>query len=247
MNDATAVLHKAQLIELNRRFDEPSASGGAGDGKFKRMDVQFNPETLKLGYSNQIGQDKGADQGSGNPGLQFTGTGLTKLSLQLWFDVTAAPAEVGDDVRRLTRNLVYFVTPYKSDDSPPRLLPPAVRFSWGSFLFDGVVESLDETLEHFSPAGLPLRASVGLTMLQQKILELPFESLPPLLLARPGQAPLSTARAGDSLQTMAARAGLPNWQAIAAANGIEDPLRMVPGRLVDLQAGARSSTLTLRR
>ena len=37
---------------------------------------------------------------------------------------------------------------------------------------------------------------------------------------------------------MAAKNGKGDWQSIAAANGIEDPLRLTPGRLVDLNVGA---------
>ena len=37
---------------------------------------------------------------------------------------------------------------------------------------------------------------------------------------------------------MAAKNGKGDWQSIAAANGIEDPLRLTPGRLVDLNARA---------
>ena len=42
---------------------------------------------------------------------------------------------------------------------------------------------------------------------------------------------------GDSLQGMAGKDGKQDWQGIAAANGIEDPLRMSPGQLVNLEAG----------
>jgi hypothetical protein len=37
---------------------------------------------------------------------------------------------------------------------------------------------------------------------------------------------------------MAARAGKSDWQAIASLNGIEDPLRLSAGALVDLDAGS---------
>jgi len=119
------------------------------------------------------------------------------------------------------------------------MLPPGLRFSWGTFLFDGVVDGLEESLEFFSPEGKPLRAQLTLTMSQQKILSTSFHGTGALA-DRPGQRPMSPARAGLSLQAMAsASAGVLPWQAIAAANGIEDPLRMAPGRLVDLNLGSR--------
>jgi hypothetical protein len=53
----------------------------------------------------------------------------------------------------------------------------------------------------------------------------------------PGKNPLAQASAGISLQGLAANVGLGgNWQAIAAANGIDNPLRLSPGQLVNLNA-----------
>ena len=37
---------------------------------------------------------------------------------------------------------------------------------------------------------------------------------------------------------MAGAAGQYDWKSIAAANGIEDPLRLSPGQLIDLNASA---------
>jgi hypothetical protein len=55
--------------------------------------------------------------------------------------------------------------------------------------------------------------------------------------AQPGRRPLTGARRGDTLQSLAAKGGKTDWQSIAAANGIEDPLRLTPGQLIDLNAG----------
>ena len=222
-------LAKAKLIELDETFDKENKKGQV-------VEVQFNPESLKLTYANQLEQAKGGDQASGNAGRQFVGAGTTKLALQLWFDVTAMQKDPVDDVRRLTQKVIYFMTPQDSKTDPKKQVPPGVRFSWGSFVFDGMVEGMEETIEFFSPEGKPLRASISLTMSQQKIFkaELTGTGNVPVL---PGRKPLTSAKAGDSLQNMAAKNGKGNWQSIAAANGIEDPLRMSPGQLIDLNAG----------
>ena len=56
--------------------------------------VQFNPETLKVTFANQIAaRRRGAATRRGTPARQFVGAGTTKLALQLWFDVTAPRAE----------------------------------------------------------------------------------------------------------------------------------------------------------
>jgi len=235
-------LVKAQLIELNQDFQNEKDGG-------QRVAVQFNPETLKVTFANQIVQPQGGDQAAGNSGRQFVGAGTTKLALTLWFDVTAMTEDPVDDVRRLTQKVIYFMTPAPAEGDATKLAPPGVRFIWGSFLFDGMVEGLEESLEYFSPDGKPLRSNLTLTLSQQKILEAKFtgEGKVP---ARPGHKPLNSAKAGDSLQSMAGSGGKGGfglgvsagvggglgggWQAIAAANGIEDPLRLAPGQLIDL-------------
>jgi hypothetical protein len=131
--------------------------------------VQFNPETLKVSFANQTsGQNP-----SGGSAQQYVGQGKTSLSLDLWFDVTAAPeASAGEteppkDVRELTKKVLFFITPIPA--SRDRFLPPGVQFLWGSFLFQGIMESANETLEFFSEEGKPLRASMSVMLTQQSI------------------------------------------------------------------------------
>jgi len=219
-------LRKAKLIEL--REDLSSELDGG-----KQIDVQFNPDSLKVTYANQVVQPEGGNQAAGTAGRQFVGAGATKLALTLWFDVTAMTENAVDDVRRLTKDVIHFMSPKKSEQDASKLAPPGTRFSWGSFIFDGMVEGLEETLEYFSPEGKPLRASIALTLAQQKILVSSFEG--DGRVQRAGARPFASARQGDSLQGMAAEAGKGgDWQGIAAANGIEDPLRMNAGQFVDL-------------
>ncbi len=218
-------LAKAKLIELDQKFEKEKPDG-------HKTDVQFNPETLKVTYAST--QAPGGDQSAGNAG-QFIGAGSTKLALQLWFDCTAMEKDPVDDVRRLTEKVIFFMTPQKSDADATKLSPPGVCFQWGTFLFKGVVESLEQTLEFFSPDGKPLRASISLTLSQQQILKAELAEMSPMD-ARPGHKPLKAAKQDDSLQKMAGSSGKKDWQSIAAANGIEDPLRMAPGALVDMNA-----------
>jgi hypothetical protein len=232
-------LAKAKLIELDQQFKEKKSGG-------QEVVVQFNPESLKVSYANQLVQPQGGDQSAGNSGRQFVGAGTTKLALQLWFDVNAMEQDPVDDVRRLTQKVIYFMTPQPSDEDPKKNAPPGVRFVWGSFLFDGMVEGMEESLEFFSPDGKPLRASMSLTLSQQKILKSEFKGAGSVA-AQPGHKPLKAAKVNESLQSMAGKNGKGDWQGIAAANGIEDPLRMAPGQLVDLNAvaGAAGGLLSI--
>lgn len=226
-------LAKAQLIELDADFKNEKPGG-------QKVSVQFNPETLKVSFANQLVQPQGGDQAAGNTGRQFVGAGTTKLALTLWFDVTAMTEDPVDDVRRLTQKVIYFMTPTPDKADAKKMVPPATRFVWGSFLFDGIVEGLEESLEFFSPDGKPLRAQVSLTLGQQKILVSEFKGDGKVPLS-PGQTPMSQAKQGDTLQDVAAKNGQSDWKAMAAANGIEDPLRLSPGQLIDVSAGASAS------
>lgn len=238
---------KAQLIEMDDKFDQPKSGG-------KNTTVQFNPETLKVSFANQIvppnnassprsGTTGAARDQNGGASQQFVGAGTTKLSLQLWFDVGAQLPDNPNpvkDVRELTKNVAYFITPQKDGE---QYVPPAVRFHWGSFTFDGIMESVEESLEFFSNDGLPLRASMAINMSQQRIQA--FHGEPgrlniPTAAKTPGGAPLGTgpltqAPAGASVQSLAsnARQGV-SWQTIATANGIENPRLLQPGQFIDL-------------
>ena len=217
----------------------------------KRISVQFNPETLKVSYANQVvpptnsGTLPSPRDDRGSATLQFVGRGTTKLSVQLWFDVNAnLPQAHSDatDVRILTAEVVALITPQPQPGD--KFLPPAVRFLWGTFQFDGILESIEESLEFFSADGVPLRASLNLALSQQGIEFVP----PPRRPAgqsgaaapgstTPGTRPLVAAAAGQTLQGLAAGLGAgASWQGIAAANGIDNPRLLQPGQLIDLNA-----------
>jgi hypothetical protein len=261
-----ASLERAELRELDADFAEPI-------NQDKWAPVQFNPETLKVTFANQVVQGSGAGDQRGSQARQFVGAGTTKLALQLWFDVTASAsagaASATQDVRVQTQKVAYFITPKplppqsgggsgtgaasggggsggsggSGGQQQPQFAPPAVRFVWGTFQFDGIMEGLEETLEFWSSDGRPLRASVSIGLSAQKITfgfnreKAQGASRGPAAGATPGTRPLAQAPSGSTLPGLAAAAGAGvSWQSIASANGIEDPLRMAPGQLVDLSA-----------
>lgn len=291
-------IQHAKLIELKDDLSDVMPGG-------KSLTVQFNPESLKLSYANQVkeqpnssggasgGGSAGGNQSQGSATRQFVGTGSTTLSVQLWFDVAAATSApfIVDDVRRITAQVLYFIKPKPAAagarDTSQRT-PPGLRFSWGNFLFDGIVEGMEESVEFFSAKGEALRASITLNMVQQEILVPAFSGSGDV----PGARPLWPAGGGQSLQALqdAAKAsgaapsspgagsgggsgggfggglsagfsasanasigggagagvslGLSTgaafqrggWQAVALANGIENPRAMPAGQLIDLSA-----------
>ena len=220
--DETDKVIRAELRELKANGQESGY----------RVPVQFNPETLKVSFANQL------EQKSDTSSTQYVGKGTTKLSVLLWFDVTGPERQEVPkvkDVRDLTKSIVYFITPKPADDDKTKVVPPGIRFLWGSFQFDGIVESLEESLEFFSKEGRPLRASVSLNLSQQKIEFLQNAIKDPQGGKAPGKEPLAEASIGDTLQDMAAGLGkAQDWQKIAAANGIENPRLLRPGQLINM-------------
>jgi hypothetical protein len=216
-------LEKAKLIEL---------VNGVTPGK--TVTVQFNPQSLKSNYSNQ---STGVDQKQGSS-PQFVGTGVTKLTMELWFDVTlpipdGAPNPNGD-VRNLTKDITYFMSLQNTNSSDQQTrTPPKLKFQWGSFLFSGVMDSVDETIDLFSPDGVPLRASVTVNLTKHD-LTYEFAQTATGSPNATGATPLTTATAGDSLPQMAASAGISNWQGVAQANGVANPRLLQAGALINL-------------
>jgi hypothetical protein len=229
-------LTKARLEEI--RWNDEGEAVEVDESERKVVTVQFNPQTLKVNYTNQ---KSGGDQRGGSA-IQFVGRGTTKLSLDLWFDVTVLDDAETNDVRLLTKDVAYFITPKEQDrQGDNEYIPPGLRFIWGSFLFEGVMDSMNENLEFFSEDGRPLRAGVSISLSRQEI-QFRINRIPPSGGgdSTPGTQPQSPARSGDSVQQMAARAGRPqDWKAIAAANAIENPRLLEPGTLLNLNVKAQ--------
>ncbi|RZT17525.1 hypothetical protein EV649_5072 [Kribbella sp. VKM Ac-2569] len=126
------------------------------------VDVQFNPTTLKISRTNNI------DKGGATTRTQKRQTPSVQpaiLSFDLEFDTAEGDRQGRPlDVRDLTHVVRQFAEPTKEKPNTP---PPAVRFAWGSFMFQGIVTQLTEDLDYFSPTGMPLRAKVSVSITEQ--------------------------------------------------------------------------------
>lgn len=226
---------KARLREIkwNPGRKQWEDVGGGED-----LEVQFNPQTLKLTYANE---NRGGDQPGGS-GKQFVGSGTSKLAVDLLFDTT----DSGADVRKTTGRVAHFMGAKTQPSQNNKRVPPAVAFLWGSVILRGVMDSMSETLEYFSAEGVPLRATVSIGIGRRGI-EFEFDSgasaakggpaAPGPEGGVPGSTPRTPARQGDSVPRMAGREGAGgDWKSIAAANGIDDPLHLSAGMSIDLSA-----------
>lgn len=125
----------------------------SGPEQGQAITVHFNPTSLQLSIANTLG----ASGESGNTKQYVTGSSAT-LTMDLTFDTT----DVGTDVRAATQRIAAFMEPDE------QRIPAIVKFEWGTFVFQGMVQSYQETIDFFSPSGVPLRAKVNLSMARQE-------------------------------------------------------------------------------
>jgi len=171
--------------------------------------VHFNPTSLQISISNTL-----EDKGQGKEKKQYVTKSSAKLSMDLIYDST----HEGTDVRLQTGKIAKLMEPAKrdGDNAAP---PSVVLFEWGSFKFQGLVESYKETIDFFAPTGVPLRASINLTLASQDKV---FESLSQGSDKKFEPLVQNLATSSESLTDVATQAGNPNAaRAIATSNGLE--------------------------
>lgn len=198
------------------------------------FDVQFNPTEYTRQKSAQYAEIP--VYGIDSPILQFVRGQNEKLTLDLFFDTTAgedggAPRGQlsGDviDVRTLTKKFYSLVKMKPKTHAPPR-----IKFVWGGGegeAFQAVVESVQQKFDLFSPEGVPLRATLSLSLREYKTIE---EQLRDLNLQSADHTKSHVVKRGDTLSQIAAEEyGDPQlWRPIADANpAIANPRRLTPG------------------
>ena len=197
------------------------------NGLKKFMDVQFNPQEYSL--------TKGAEfaeipvYGIDSPILQFIRGQAETISLELFFDTTEdGMGENVTDVRDLTKPFYQLVKIQPKTHAPPR-----IRFIWGQGLsFNAVVDSVQQSFDLFNPNGIPLRATLTLSMKEYKTLE---EQLAELKPESSDHTKTHTVQRGDTLSRIAAREyGDPTlWREIADENpDLPNVRQLVPGTLL---------------
>jgi phage tail-like protein len=143
--DGAIAIEELQLACEGMGLERPDGGGPPSPGARRHAELrELDPRAAK-----EINPDRTVQAQFNPSGLRLvTAEQTTRLHLELWFDAADG------DVRELTQRVAYFA-------GPP---PNPVRFRWGTFRFDGHVETLEESLELFSPDGRPLRARLALVM-----------------------------------------------------------------------------------
>ena len=143
---------------------------GATKADDKEIEVQFNPESLKVQLSNRVE----GGRSTGRQVRQFLGNSSTVFNLDLEFDsADEGTTEEPISVLEKTEFLEQFIQP-KKEQGESKESPEKLQFSWGNLIIEGVVESIDMDFDHFAFNGYPLHAKVALKIKQQK-LEFAFE------------------------------------------------------------------------
>jgi nucleoid-associated protein YgaU len=190
------------------------------------IQVQFNPTEYTLTKGAQIAEI--AIPGIDSPILQFVAGQNEKLTLDLFFDTTldGGTGDNGIDVTKQTRAVYQLVKIQPKTHAPPR-----VRFVWGLGLsFTAVVESVTQKFTLFSPQGVPLRATLSVTLREYKSLE---DQLKELNLQSADHTRRHVVSQGERLDGIAARQyGDPAmWRTIADRNAdrLDNLRRLRPG------------------
>jgi hypothetical protein len=256
-------LTKAYLAEMNSAPNPAEVPG-------TKVDVQFNPTSLRVQISNRTagGQQAGAQA------RQRPGTGEMQVSFDLVFDTAdEGTTRNGVSVLQKTKSVERFVRPRGA--RPGEEAPPRVVFVWGDFRVQGTMESANIDLDLFDATGIPLRAKVSVSIKGQdpRWTYTPAPSTPAngagrappdAAVPRPGAGtalPPGTpgtagsgrspdrilqAMPGESLAQVAARAGLDPSAWRALADGITDPLELALGEEVQLPPSTGSSATGVR-
>jgi len=190
----------------------------------QHIEVQFNPSTLKVTLSNSLKADNKGGSGGSNNAAQFIEKSESSLSIELLFDTTIKwkAVEANSDVRIQTKRLAeQFMQPQDPKSKRPKA-PKRCRFQWGRFQFTGMVSSYSETLDFFSPEGIPLRATLALTLKEDRYQFDMDEKTQAATRAMPtfasGGNNISAAQA-----TQAAGGNPRDWRSLADANNLENP------------------------
>ncbi|MFI2375193.1 LysM peptidoglycan-binding domain-containing protein [Streptomyces sp. NPDC018964] len=222
-----STVSRASRARAQLTLKEPPASVGAKPGgTIARLNLQFNPNTLQLQKTTEWRRTPSRMAGqSALP--EFVGSGPRTLSLEVFLDATA---KHDNSVEQAVEKLMKGCVPTPASIGRKKPASPWVRFEWGTARttsFDGVLSSLSVSYTLFDVDGKPLRATCQLSIEEA--------SVDPA-----GQNPTSGSRtarsthtvvAGDSLALLAWReyGDATAWRVIAEANGIDDPMALVPG------------------
>lgn len=209
----------------------------------KKLEVQFNPTEFSMEKAAQIAEI--AIPGIDSPILQFVRGQNEKVTLELFFDTTEGGTAAGATSVTTKTNEFYALVKMSGEEHAP----PRCRFGWGDEfpglvnqagtvsgtrkVFDCIVESIQQKFTLFSPEGVPLRATLSVSLREYKSLETQLQQLN---LQSSDHTKVHTVQRGETLPQIAYQAYRdPNqWRLIADTNRILRPRALQPGKVLEL-------------
>lgn len=189
----------------------------------EQFPVMFNPEEYALETGNSFAE-------IGIPGLakspiQYVRGNLRSLQMELFFDTYERKSDVRAETRRITGLL---------EKNQTTQAPPILLFTWGSLQFKCVLESVSQRFNMFLSNGTPVRARLNVTFKEFEQVEVEVQRGFFI-----GPPTVRNIIEGDTLAKLAYEylgdAGA--WRAIAIANNIDNPLRLIPGAALIIPPG----------
>ena len=218
--------------------------------KAQSYHVKYNPKEFTLEKGLQHAEI--AIPGLETPLQQFVRGQAEKLTVELFFDTT--DDGMGPGATSVTEHTDEIYKLCKIENSSHA--PPIVTFSWNSKFsgadlakdgkgaltanqcrnsFVGVVESVRQQFTLFSSEGIPLRATVNLTLIEYRPLDKQLAELRRNSPDKTHSHPLSDR---ETLSQLSGHYYNNNrkWRYIANENRIEDPRRLHPGIILRVPA-----------
>jgi contractile injection system tube protein/LysM domain-containing protein len=231
---------------LKATFQKVNANGNLVGSP---IPVRFNPTEYTLNKAAQIAEI--AIPGLDSPILQFVRGQTETLSLDLFFDTTEFGMD--DESTSVTTLTDQFYQLVKIDGKTHA--PPVCFFSWGAQFpgqrnyatttgspqrhgFKCIVESVRQRFTVFSPQGVPLRATLTVSLKEYKTLTDQISQPNP---QSPDHTRVHVVQQSETLSRIAAAEynDPTQWRAIADDNKLDDPLALTPGMILTLPVTAQ--------
>jgi hypothetical protein len=228
---------------LKATFQKVSSTGSLGDS----IEVRFNPTEYTLNKGAQIAEV--TIPGLDSPILQFVRGQTETLSLDLFFDSTENGMD--DNAKSVTELTDQFYQLVKIDGTTHA--PPVCLFCWGSDFpgqrsyalqgmgtgsqqrhgFKCLVESVRQRFTLFSTQGVPLRATLTVSLKEYKTLS---EQLSDINKKSADHTQAHVVQIGETLSQIANEVyeDPSQWRVIADQNTILDPLELKRGTVLEI-------------
>ena len=204
---------------------------------------QYNPAEITFNKGVQVAEI--AIPGLDSPVLQFVRGQTETVTFDMFFDTT--DAGMGAQAQSVTEYVDQVYSLVKIE--PDTHAPPICNLSWNDRFpgkdistnlgnqtrsdFTCIVESVRHKYTMFTSLGVPVRASVTVSLREYKTLD---DQRRQLNLNSPDRVQGRVLQSGETLSFLAQQhyGRGREWRLIADANGIEDPRRLTPGAFLTL-------------